>query len=96
MGQTYRTIRLEDEAALAVDKQKGEDSRFEETYSALEWLLARNPEQGILFEDGGGDNVRVCFHASAWAETQGILAVFAYTENEVIVYGIAAVRKDSA
>lgn len=82
-----RTVRLEPAAEQSLKEYEEEFSSFDEVYRALEWLLANNPEQGISINN----RVRVCFHAARWAATPGILAVFSYTKDMVVIYGIKAI-----
>lgn len=82
-----RTVRLEHKAEESLTRDEAAFDRFGEVYRALEWLLANDPEQGRRLHG----TVRVCFHNPVWARTAGILAVFAHTDHEVVIYDLKAV-----
>ena len=82
-----RTVRLEHRASQSLNSYNARYARFDEVYQGLEWLLARNPLQGINL----GNGFRVCFQTSQWGKTPGILALFSHTQNQVVIYDLKAI-----
>ena len=85
-----RTIILEKGAEQSIDAALNVE-RFDDTYRALEWLLARNPAVGRrLSATNPGFHV-YRMDSIHWAGTPTIDVVYTYNEDQVTIYGIRIV-----
>lgn len=84
------TIVLQPAAQEAADRYLGVLHRFGDAWDALQWLLARMPEQGLV-QEVGGTSFRLYAQASdPLARTPEIWIVFSFNDTEVVVYDLFA------
>ena len=87
-----RTVIEDEDVAEAVDEYGDDFERFEESFEALKWLLARKCDElsgSIRIVDEFEYNL----HKQAgdpWAETPNITVLYTYDDDEVIIHGILA------
>ena len=90
MWQTFRTVVLNDGIDDEIDQLKDTIERFDDTYRALEWILARNPEIG---QHRVVDGSRWYVHVQAsdrLAHSPEIWVLYQFDDNEVTIFGLRA------
>ena len=86
-----RTVVLEDAAERAAETARAQNQSFEHALDGLLWLLARDPNQGIMRRLGGID-VQVYVQGSdPLAGTPEIWVVFSHDPDQVTIHAIQVV-----
>lgn len=96
MSFQARTIVLEEAAREAADTAAAQHQRFEEAFDGLQWLLARDPNQGLR---GRIDDVDVNIYvqdSDPTANTPEIWVVFSHDPDKVTIYAIQVSSPDPA
>ena len=87
---TYRTIVLEEVAEEFVNEQNQvKNSRFEDQWRGVEWILARSPEEGeTCGPENPGKFLVYVFTENQYAETRSVSVLYSYDENQVTIYSV--------
>ena len=85
------TIVLQPEAQKTVDSAASKFGRFDDAYSALEWLLARKPDIGYKREDDNGAEWYVHVQAGdPVAAIPEIWVLYQRESHQVVIHAIEA------
>lgn len=90
MWQRLKTVVLETAAQEAADLYREQFKRFEESFDALQWLLARKDGLGVKQTRGGKVFWLYSQAGDDLASAPEIWVVYESTEIEVIVHGVSA------
>lgn len=82
-----RSVVLNSAADLAVSEATAKIERFGDAYEGMEWLLARNPDQGtaVLVD---GKHLQVYVHKSSSSTSPTIWAVYRFDEDQVEILAL--------
>lgn len=87
---TYRTVVLEQRAQIFIDSHSKPDSRFEEQWEGVEWLLSRKPDCGLpRHAQEPNKYLLLVIAASALATTAELWVLYSYDDNNVTVHALA-------
>lgn len=92
--QTMRSIVLDNAAREASDRFEDEFARFDEAWKALEWLLSRNPDQGVSKIVGSNRYFLYKQDSDVYALTPVITVLYTFDENSVFIHSIRASEAD--
>ena len=89
----YRTVVLDPRAQESVDLELSKNTRFDELWRAVEWLLARTPEAGKPRLGTSPDKFLVCvISRDRLVEIPGLpelWVIYSYTQDEVQIHAVA-------
>jgi hypothetical protein len=89
-----RTIIEELEAQHAAEVYSGDFPRFDEAWEALKWLLCRTPGLGFSKEEDGVEFYLYASAADELASTPVIWVVYSFTDHEVTIYDLRAIKEE--
>ena len=89
-----KTVRLEHQAQINADAAAVADQWFEDSFFALQWLLARNPELGVERHDGDNGFRVYVQDSDRTAGSPTIWVLYSETENEIVFWDINVVKAE--
>ncbi len=92
MWTRLRTIVEELPAQHAAELFAAEFPRFDEAWEALKWLLCRKPGVGYSRDIDGQEFYLYVSAADELAKTPTIWVVYSYSDHEVTIYDLNAIR----
>jgi len=92
--QVMRSIVLDNSARAASDGYDDEFPRFDDAWKALEWLLCRNPDQGVSRLVGTTKYYLYKQDSDPYALTPVITVLYTFNDNSVFIHAIKASEAD--